>query len=157
MAEPDQTPDNPANAGGDAAESDPDFSQGPPKVEGLKAGADLAKQLVTLSVAMIGLTITFLKDIVSPAAPTGSREVGWPILIAWSGFSLCLFAAIATMIGVCGSLTILDRLSMKLPVKGKHKGFYDVYGNNVAIAMGIMQLSFVVGMIATIVAAARGR
>lgn len=146
-----------AEAAAKICEPEPDFSHGPPKVEGLKAAADLAKQLVTLSVAMIGLTITFLKDIVAPASPAGSREVSWPILTAWGGFTLCILAAIATMIGVCGSMTVLDRLAMGLPVKGKHKGFYDVYGNNVAIAMGVMQLSFVVAIAATIVGAILAR
>jgi len=134
---------------------EPDFTSGSPQNEGLKAGAELAKQLITLSVGMIALTITFLKDIAQPETVAHSaRTVSCWMMTAWVFYVLCILVALATLTGICGTLTVLDRLAMKLEIKPSHRGFYDVYGSNIAIPMGAMQVSFLIAVVFTVIAAA---
>ncbi len=132
----------------------PDFVGGSPKIEGLKAGAELAKQLTTLAVGMVALTITFLKDIVQPVA-NGARAIPLTMIGAWSFYVLCLLGAVATRMGISGTLTNLDRLAMGLPERKGHEGAHDVYCSTVRIPMIVMVLSFLFAIILTVVAAAR--
>jgi hypothetical protein len=131
----------------------PDFTQAAPKLEGLKAGADIAKQLITLSVGMIGLTVTFLKDIVEPVTQA-SRGVPWMMVVAWSAYVVCILGSVATLMGICGTMTVLDRLAMKLPIDDRHQGAYDVYQTTVRIPMLVMVLGFIVAIGFTVAAAA---
>lgn len=107
----------------------PDLANGL-SVEGLKGGSEIAKQLITLSVGMVALTITFLKDIVDPAA-TGGRGVPLLMIVAWGHYLVCILASVATLMGICGAMTVLDQKAMNLNVRPGHDGAYDVYANTV--------------------------
>lgn len=124
-------------------------------VEGLKAAGEIAKQLITLSVAMIGLTVTFLKDIVDPMVQTAARTIPWQMNVAWGGYMLCILGAIATLMGISGTLTYLDRKAMGLPPHPSHSPVTDIYDLNVRLPMLLMVIGFLVGIGFTIVTAAR--
>lgn len=126
-----------------------------PMVEGLKAAGEIAKQLITLSVAMIGLTVTFLKEIVDPIVQAGPRTIPWQMKVAWGGYMLCILGAIATLMGISGTLTYLDRKAMGLPPHPAHSPVTDIYDLNVRLPMLLMALAFLVGIGFTIVTAAR--
>lgn len=130
----------------------PQFDGGMPKVEGLKAAAEAAKQLITLSVGMLGLTITFLEKIDQTAA-TGHRVVSPPMMIAWGAYVLSILGALGTLLGVSGTLTTLDRAAMKLPLDPERDTAFDVYSPTVRIPMLVMLCSFMVAVVATILAA----
>ncbi len=130
----------------------PDLGDGP-KIEGLKAGGEIAKQLITLSVGMIALTITFLKEIVHPES-TASRGVPPMMIYAWISYTVCILASVATLMGICGAMTVLDQKAMGLNVRPSHDGSYDVYATTVRIPMLVMVLSFLLAIGLTIGAAA---
>jgi hypothetical protein len=62
--------------------------------------ADLTKQLITLSTAIITLTVTFSKDIVGNAP---ARDHWW-LLISWVAFIISILFGILTLMGLTGNL-----------------------------------------------------
>jgi hypothetical protein len=62
---------------------------------------DLVKQIITLSSAIIALSITFLTDFVSGDAPSGSRTL---MAVSWIFFILAVLFGIATLMAITGSL-----------------------------------------------------
>jgi hypothetical protein len=133
----------------------PTFAQGP-QMEGLKGASEIAKQLITLSVGMIALTITFLKDIVDPASAAG-RGVPTPMVLAWIAYTACILASVATLMGICGAMTVLDQKAMGLNVRPEHEGAYDVYASTVRIPMALMIFSFLAAIGLTIGATVSAR
>jgi magnesium-transporting ATPase (P-type) len=96
---------------------------------------ELAAQLITLSTAIIGFTVTFSKDFV---APTG----GWSLLIVftWTIFLLSIAFGILDIAALTRSLAPLD--SVRAPSE---------IGFNVRIWAASQEISFGVGIIALIV------
>lgn len=113
----------------------------------------MAKQVITLAVGMVALTVTFLKDIVQPVA-NQARAIPLTMIAAWGLYVLCILGAIATLMAISGVLTNLDRLAMKLPEREGHEGAYDVYCNTVRNSMIVMIVSFLLAIALTVVAAA---
>jgi hypothetical protein len=98
----------------------------PPKpgVEGLKAIADLAKQIISLGSALLGLTVTFA-DKFRPAGPSGAALSPPPeLLIAWGCYIAATVFAILILMGVAGSLNEIDRTEREEdPRRGHLKGW----------------------------------
>lgn len=134
-------------------EPQPSFGAGSPKIEGLKAGAELAKQIITLAVGMVALTVTFLKDIVQPVA-NEARVIPVTMIAAWTLYVICILGAVSTLMAVSGVLTNLDRLAMNLPERKGHEGAYDVYCNTVRNSMRVMIIGFLLAICLTVIAAA---
>lgn len=76
--------------------------------EGLKAAADMTKQIITLSTGVIALTVTFLEKFTQVTAG-GSRSVPETLFAAWVLFGVAILLAIVTLGAVTGSLDALDR------------------------------------------------
>ena len=76
--------------------------------EGLKAAADMTKQIITLSTGVIALTVTFLEKITQVTA-SGSRSVPGTLFAAWVLFGMAILLAIVTLGAVTGTLDALDR------------------------------------------------
>jgi hypothetical protein len=131
----------------------PQFDGGGPSVEGLKAAADAAKQLITLSVGMIGLTVTFLEKI-EQTTSTGHRDVSLAMALAWAFYVLAIIGALGTLLGVSGTLTTLDRAAMKLRLDPDRDTSFDVYSPTVRWPMFVMVIAFLLAIGATIWAAA---
>jgi hypothetical protein len=93
---------------------------------------DIAKQLLTLSTAIITLTITFSKDFLGAA--TGFQK--GLLSVAWLFFFVSVLGGVWLMYAANGSLADLTRR-------------HSIYDSNTAIPMGIQQVCFVAGLALT--------
>jgi hypothetical protein len=113
-----------------------------PGVEGLKAVADLAKQIITLGSALIGVTVTFADKF--HAHEEGKTALPPPpeLIYAWVAYIVSVFFAVFTLMAVAGSMNEIDRTGAeKHPERTNTK----VWGFP-------MLISFVVGLALTAVA-----
>jgi len=118
--------------------------------------ADTTKQLITLSTAIIALTITFSKDIVGAANISNSSSIFW----AWGLFITSVILGIWTLMALTGTLQ---------PMKKKKKTDQDteeqaeqyaeaenkeepinINGFNVKFPAGLQILTFVTALIFTV-------
>ena len=109
-------------------------------VEGLKAAGTLASQIVTLSSALIGLTVTFV-DKFSPV-PSSTAEIPGALMIAWLSLLVCVFCGLWTGFAVTGSLNEIDS---GVPESNPKRW-------NVKIPTFLMQMALLVGVAAMVVA-----
>lgn len=89
---------------------------------------DLTKQLITLSTAIIALTITFTKDIIG----TVSDEAKLFLMISWGIYLLSIIFGVWTLMALTGSLE---------PVK-KPKDPPSIRGRNVTLPCALQIISF---------------
>jgi membrane-anchored glycerophosphoryl diester phosphodiesterase (GDPDase) len=79
-----------------------------PGIEGLKAVADLAKQIITLDTAIIGVTVTFAdkfqKTIGGKSVTIAPSQLG----AAWIAYVLSVLFAVFTLMAVAGSMNEID-------------------------------------------------
>lgn len=79
-----------------------------PGVEGLKAVADLAKQIITLDTAIIGVTVTFAdkfqKSVAGKVVTVAPSQLG----AAWVAYVLSVLFAVLTLMAVAGSMNEID-------------------------------------------------
>jgi len=113
-----------------------------PGIEGLKSIAELAKQIITLGSALIGVTVTFADKFREVATP-GVRLAASPLLgWAWIAFVASILFAVLTLMAVTGSLNEIDQMgSESQPERG-----------NTKIWAAPMLLSFLIGLILTAIA-----
>ncbi len=99
---------------------------------------DAAKQLITLSTGVLALTITFYKDF-APNAGHGSKTL---MAIGWGLFLL------SVTFGVFGLFMLTGALA---PKEDKDKP-PTVHHKNSDIASGLQQLTFLGGLVLTVIA-----
>jgi hypothetical protein len=99
---------------------------------------ELAKQLITLATGTIALTITFSKDFLHE---TSTHAKPWA-LVAWSALLISVVFGIWTIMALTGNL-------------GRGPKDANVYTVNVRIPAGLQILSFLVGLVLTVVFAAK--
>jgi hypothetical protein len=93
---------------------------------------DIAKTLLTLATAVLTLTITFSKDIITSSTSSDRifLEIGWGLFfLSILGGVWLLFAASGSVAGIAAGKT------------------HTIYDGNTAIPMGIQQVAFVLGII----------
>lgn len=95
---------------------------------------DIAKQLLTLSTAIITLTITFSKDFLGAA--TGFQK--GLLSVAWLFFFLSVLGGVWLLYAANGSLAEADPNQR-----------HSIYDSNTAIPMGVQQVCFVIGLALT--------
>lgn len=100
--------------------------------------ADLVKQLITLSTAVIAITITFSKDIVGAG---GEANNVW-LISAWLGFFLAIIFGVWALMALTGSLAAPSG-SADLPERSIGQA-------NCQVPVGLQILSFLVAMGLTI-------
>src|SRR3954453_20892511 len=89
------------------------------------------KQLLTLSTAVLALTLTFLKDVADRDAPK------WIISVAWIGFVVSIVFGIATLMTLAGNMEGKDNSSTQP----------SIYEGNTRILAGLQVLTFVLALI----------
>jgi hypothetical protein len=79
--------------------------------EGIKAAADLDRQIITLSTGAVAFTVTFLDNFKRPAGAAPGAVLTLPdgLYVAWILFGLAIFFAIFDLMGLTGTLDALDR------------------------------------------------
>lgn len=77
-------------------------------IEGLKAAADIAKQIITLSTGSVAFTITFL-DKFQIRGKDQFATVPLALYIAWVLFGVAILFALLHLMGITGSLESIDR------------------------------------------------
>jgi hypothetical protein len=121
------------------------------KIEGLKSAADTAKQILTLSTAVITLTVTLFDKLVPVPANNAARVVPSQLVVAWIALGISLIAALWTLMAITGSLDGIDDFTngrSSVPPSGRA-----AYAHNVVIPAGVMMLSFLSGIALIIVTA----
>jgi hypothetical protein len=71
--------------------------------------ADLTKQLITLSTAIITLTVTFSKDIIGSV----DYSIRYLILLSWIGFMISILFGVLTLMALTGNLDPISRQTKK--------------------------------------------
>ena len=98
--------------------------------------SETTKQLLTLSTAIIALTITFSKDFVREVPSAAINFLVW----SWLGYLLSILFGIWTLMALTGTLQP-KRTGGKPP---------NIWGTNVTRPAGLQVLSFVAGLALTI-------
>ncbi|MEL7980179.1 hypothetical protein E0L35_05905 [Halomonas sp. ATBC28] len=98
--------------------------------------ADLVKQLITLSTAIIALTVTFAKDIF---AENGDCFSGW-LVAAWITYFLSIIFGVWALMALTGTLD---------PPKNKSPSL-SIQGGNCRLPTGLQILAFLMGIGLTI-------
>jgi hypothetical protein len=98
--------------------------------------AETTKQLLTLSTAIIALTITFSKDMVQKVPAGALTSLVW----AWLAYILSIVFGIWTLMALTGTLQPKQRVS----------GTPSIWGRNVTIPASLQILSFLAGLILTV-------
>ncbi len=78
------------------------------KIEGLKAASDTAKQIVTLSTAVITLTVTLFDKLAPAPAGNAARVIPQELKIGWLLLGISLLAALWTLMAITGTLDSID-------------------------------------------------
>jgi hypothetical protein len=79
------------------------------KSEGLKAQADIAKQMITLCAGAVGFTVTFVDKFTANSA--GHSKLPLSLYVAWALFGLDIIFALWTLMAITGTLDVMDRHS----------------------------------------------
>jgi hypothetical protein len=116
-------------------------------MEGLKAALDTTKQIITLSIGVITLTVTFLEKIVQPGSGLTTRHVPWTLHTAWICYGLAVAFAVWTLLALTGSMNALDREARGLPLTDVQKAAAAALaeGRNIGIPALLMLLFFAAG------------
>ena len=73
------------------------------KSEGVKAAADIAKQMITLSTGAVAFTVTFLDKFTAHAAGE-AISLPWALFVAWGCFGASIIFSVWTLMGITGTL-----------------------------------------------------
>jgi hypothetical protein len=78
------------------------------QIDGLKASADIAKQIITLSTGAVAFTVTFLdKFTAHDKGPI--HDVPYGLYVAWALFGLTVLLSLWTLMAITGTLDAIDR------------------------------------------------
>lgn len=105
---------------------------------GTDAAAETTKQLITLSTALIGLTVTFL-DKFRSQAPDGTKasiEKLWQIELSWLAFGVVILTGLWTLMAITGEID-------EATLQGRDPS---AMRSNIRIPATLMVLAFLTGM-----------
>jgi hypothetical protein len=85
------------------------------------------KQLLTLSTAVLALTLTFLKDVADKSAPK------WIISVGWIGYVLSIVFGILTLMALAGNME----------GEGGDSSQPSIYAGNIRLLAGLQVLTFI--------------
>jgi hypothetical protein len=111
-----------------------------PSTKQFEVAVDIAKQLITVSAAIITVTIAFSKDIVGMARMSGIDKV--LVGSAWGLLLLSVVAGLWCLYALNGSIEAALASPPKAP---------SIYDQNIAIPMGAQQLTFLLAIVVTVV------
>jgi uncharacterized membrane protein (DUF485 family) len=100
--------------------------------------ADLAKQLITLSTGIITITIAFSKDFLPSTVTADTKR--WA-MCAWYAFLVSIVCGVWSLMALTGTLE---------PKAGTNNNL-SIRGANVTLPASLQILSFLVGLLLTIV------
>jgi hypothetical protein len=118
------------------------------KIEGLKSAADTAKQILTLSTAVITLTVTLFDKLVPAPVGNAPRLIPGALVAAWVLLGLSLLAALWTLIAITGTLDSIDDFTNgRSPLMPSGRA---ANARNIAIPASVMMVLFLLGIALTI-------
>ncbi|WP_026838321.1 hypothetical protein [Gillisia sp. JM1] len=106
--------------------------------------ADATKQLITLSTAIIALTITFSKDIIGAANIGNSSS----IFTAWILLIVSVIFGILTLLALTGNLQPMKKNDAE--VENNNVRPVDINNNNIRLFSGIQILTFIAALFFTV-------
>lgn len=95
---------------------------------------DTTKLLITLAVSIITLTITFSNDFIGEGLSDDTKLF---VLFAWGAFFFSIVCGCWTLLALTGSLTDADH--------------GDIFSTNITIPSAIQIISFLIGLVLTVV------
>lgn len=111
--------------------------------------ADTTKQLITLSTAIIALTITFSKDIIGAANIANSTSIFW----AWGLFIASVIFGIWTLMALTGTLQPMKKAKTDEETESEttnKEEQININGSNVKLPAGLQILSFIAALVFTV-------
>jgi hypothetical protein len=99
--------------------------------------SDTTKQFITLSTAIIALTITFTKDILG----TVSEDTKLFLMAAWGFYIISIIFGVFTMMALTGTLEPKDK-KFKKP---------SIWGSNITMFSGLQIITFLVATILIVI------
>jgi hypothetical protein len=101
---------------------------------------DTCKQILTLTTAILALTVSFKKDIIS------GRGSLWLISLSWTAFLLSVLFGIAALLSLTGSIdpkVVMDEETRAQPRDALGRS---IYRPNIRVSFFLQLLLFVVGL-----------
>lgn len=78
--------------------------------EGLKASAEIAKQVITLSTGAVAFTVTFIEKFTAHPEHA-AQHIPISLVIAWALFGLAILFSLWTLMAVTGTLLAIDHVA----------------------------------------------
>lgn len=78
------------------------------QIEGLKAQADIAKQIIALSTGAVAFTVTFIEKFTHADSGNAFR-LPWGLYVCWGLFGVSIILAMWYLMAVTGSIEAIDR------------------------------------------------
>jgi hypothetical protein len=120
-----------------------------PQSEGLKASADIAKQIITLSTGAVAFTVTFLDKFTAQSSGP-FKSVPPSLYVAWVFFGLSVLSSLWTLMAITGTLTALDRKVNGWSLSKDQADAANGAGGNVQMPALVMLATFLLAIIAMI-------
>ena len=104
-------------------------------IEGIRLARELSQELIALSLAFLGFSITFLKDLFKGKPQSWAKRM---LVLAWLGHLASILGGLFALMGLTGAL---------LPVGGQQNALVDVTFS-ARLGSGIQLMSFGIGTLA---------
>lgn len=110
--------------------------------------AESTKQLITLSTAIIALTVTFSKDVVGSI----DNNTKFWLALTWIAFILSVVFGIWTMLALTGTLDPMTRTSAQnTPAPNTQQANFSINGKNIRISSILQIFLFLIGLVFSMV------
>ena len=119
------------------------------QIEGLKAQADIAKQIIGLSTGAVAFTVTFIEKFTTGTDKTLTAPVG--LYICWSLFGVAIIFAMWYLMAVTGSIEAVDRKKNGWPMTPAQEQSANGDSGNLKFPGVAMVLAFLAAVAAMIV------
>lgn len=108
--------------------------------------AESTKQLITLSTAIIALTVTFSKDVIGAINPVAKHLLSF----SWVAFILSIVFGVWTMLSLTGTLDPMQQSSAASSTNASQQNT-SINGKNIRLPSILQILLFLIGLILSIV------
>ncbi|MBN2828564.1 MAG: hypothetical protein JXQ26_11265 [Tissierellales bacterium] len=107
--------------------------------------ADLTKQLITLSTAIVTLTVTFSKDIIGGI----DDSIRYLLLLSWVAFIISIILGILTLMALTGNLDPIPKTKAKDNEVTENKPILTITSKNVTGTSKLQVYTFLIALILT--------
>lgn len=121
------------------------------QIEGLKAQADIAKQIIALSTGAVAFTVTFIEKF-THADSGNAFQVPWGLYACWIMFGAAIIFSMWYLMAITGSIEAIDRKANNWSLTPAQQLSASGDTGNLKLPGILMVLAFLAAVIAMIVA-----